>query len=78
MIHIIGPIIPDEIAIQIPQLTDNDFPPLNFKKGEKILPIIEDIEINTKSQESIPKDIARIFEHNINGLALDQSKFKNL
>ena len=27
---------------------------------------------------SIPKDIARIFEPNIHGLALDQSKFKNL
>ena len=27
---------------------------------------------------SIPKDVARIFEPNIHGLALDQSKFKNL
>ena len=26
---------------------------------------------------SIPKDVARIFEPNIHGLALDQSKFKN-
>ena len=52
--HIIGPIMPDEIAIQIPQLTDRDLPPLNFKKGENILPIIADTEINTRDQESTP------------------------
>ena len=33
--------MPDEIAIQIPHDTANDLPPLNFKKGEKILPKID-------------------------------------
>ena len=44
-----GPIIPDEIASHIPQETASDFPPLNFRNGEKILPLIAAKQININS-----------------------------
>ena len=43
--HINGPIIPEEIASHNPHVTDNDLPPLNFKKGENILPVIAETQI---------------------------------
>ena len=44
-----GPITPEEIANHIPQVTDNDLPPLNFRNGEKILPLMaaKQIKINS-------------------------------
>ena len=45
IIHINGPIIPEEIASHNPHVTDNDLPPLNFKKGENILPVIAETQI---------------------------------
>ena len=32
--------MPNEIAIQMPHDTANDLPPLNLRKGEKILPVM--------------------------------------
>ena len=44
-----GPITPEEIANHIPQVTDNDLLPLNFRNGEKILPLMaaKQIKINS-------------------------------
>ena len=57
--HIKGPIRPEEIAIQIPHVTANDLPPLNFKKGEKILPEIEAKHKINNWNPSYPKKIAK-------------------
>jgi len=40
---------PEEIANHIPQVTDNDLLPLNFRNGEKILPLMaaKQIKINS-------------------------------
>tara|TARA_B110000438_G_scaffold278162_1_gene301425 strand:- start:116 stop:529 length:414 start_codon:yes stop_codon:yes gene_type:complete len=55
MRHISGIIIPEDIATHKPQETARDFPPLNFKNGEKILPSKAKIHMITKCHESILK-----------------------
>ena len=57
--HINGPIKPDEIAIQMPHDTANDLPPLNLKKGEKILPEIAAKHKIANWKPSKPKIIAK-------------------
>tara|TARA_B110000438_G_scaffold297903_1_gene345089 strand:+ start:1262 stop:1672 length:411 start_codon:yes stop_codon:yes gene_type:complete len=53
--HISGAIIPEDIATHKPQDTARDFPPLNFKNGEKILPNKEKRATDTNDHESILK-----------------------
>ncbi len=54
-----GPIIPDDIAIQIPHVTANDLPPLNLRKGEKILPEMAAKHKIANWKPSKPKIIAK-------------------
>ena len=54
-----GPIMPDDIAIQMPHDTANDLPPLNLRKGEKILPVIAAKHKIANWKPSKPKNIAK-------------------